>query len=88
MRGERLVLSGGLLALAGLSWVYLVYLADVTSSSDPVRAMSMLQPWGPVDLIILLVMWVVMMVPSAAPAIPMFAAANRRRVPLASVVSV
>ena len=80
-----MVVTAGLVSVAGLGWVYLVYLARGMSSMDMSAdlAMPQMQTWGVVDLALLFVMWAVMMVammvPSASPLILVVAAANRKR---------
>jgi len=85
LRRDRVVVTAGLVSVAGLGWVYLVYLARGMSSMDMSAdlAMPQMQTWGVVDLALLFVMWAVMMVammvPSASPLILVVAAANRKR---------
>ncbi len=61
----------------------MVYMAWDMKQMDMEMAMPRMQSWGPLDLVLLFVMWAVMMVammvPSAAPLILLFAAVNRRR---------
>ncbi len=81
MRRDRVLVTVGLVAVAGLGWVYTLYLAR--GMSGMAMAMPQMQGWGVVDLTLLFVMWAVMMVammvPSASPVILMMAAANRKR---------
>jgi predicted metal-binding membrane protein len=72
VRHDRLIVIGGLVAIALLAWAYTIYLAqgmeqiDLAALAQP-RAMS----WGALEFVSLFFMWVVMMVammvPSAAP---------------------
>ena len=85
LRRDRAVVTAGLVGVAALGWVYLLYLARGMSGMDMSVDMAMprMQTWGVVDLALLFVMWAVMMVammvPSASPLILMMAAANRKR---------
>jgi len=85
LRRDRVVISAGLVGVAALGWVYLLYLARNMAGMDMGSDMAMpqMQTWGPIDVALLFVMWVVMMVammvPSASPLILMVAAANRKR---------
>ena len=85
LRRDRAVVIAGLVCVASLGWVYLLYLArgmaGMNMSAD--MALPRMQAWGAVDLALLFVMWAVMMVammvPSASPLILMVAAVNRKR---------
>ena len=85
LRRDRAVVTVGLVGVAALGWVYLLYLARGMAGMDISADMAMprLQTWGVVDLALLFVMWVVMMVammvPSVSPFILMVAAVNRTR---------
>jgi len=89
LRGERLVIGGGLLALTLLSWLYLALLADAMDAMSGTghRAAAMwLMPmgrWGPIEFALCLAMWIVMMVammlPSAAPMLFAFHSVARSR---------
>ena len=85
LRRDRAVVTAGLVGVAALGWVYLLYLARGMAGMDMRADMAMpqMQTWGVVDLALLFVMWAVMMVammvPSASPLILMMAAANRKR---------
>lgn len=80
-RRDRVVVLGGLAAVAALSWAYVSYLAADMQSVG--MAMPRMQAWGVADFALTFVMWAVMMVammtPSATPMILMFAGVNRRR---------
>lgn len=71
---------GGVLALAGASWLYLVYMAwAMLNMGHPAAALLMpaMTHWGAADLALVFLMWAIMMtammLPSAAPMIRMFA---------------
>jgi len=81
LRRDRSVVLAGLGAIILLSWAYLGYLAwdmaNMMRISDVNMGMKMampaIQPWGPVDYLLMFIMWSVMMfammTPSAAPMI-------------------
>lgn len=73
----------GLAVLSSLAWAYTAYLAWDMGRMDMEMAMPQMQGWGPVEYLLMFVMWAVMMVammvPSAAPMVLMFANVNRRR---------
>lgn len=85
LKRDRVLVLSGLAGVTALAWLYLVYL----SRGMPDAAMSMessmprMQAWAGRDLILTFAMWAVMMVammvPSAAPAILLFAAISRQR---------
>ena len=91
LKRDKYVIAAALLALTLLAWAYLVYLARGMTGMDvaAVEGMSgmagpgMAASMGPVDLLLLFLMWAVMMVgmmaPSATPMILAFANINRRR---------
>ena len=85
LRRDRVVVTAGLVGVAALGWLYLLYLARGMAGMDMSADMAMpqMQTWGVVDLALLFVMWAVMMVammvPSASTLILMVAAANRKR---------
>jgi predicted metal-binding membrane protein len=89
VRGERLVIGVGLLALTLLSWLYLVLLADAMEAmhGDGTRAAFMwlmpMGPWGAAEFALCFAMWLVMMiammVPSAAPMLFAFHSLSRSR---------
>ncbi len=85
VRRDRLIVIAGLVAIAGLAWGYMCYLAGNMVAMDMTAEMAMPQmiAWGPADLILMFVMWsvmmVAMMVPSATPLIVLFAKMNRQR---------
>jgi predicted metal-binding membrane protein len=89
VRGERLVIGACLLGLTLLSCLYLVLLADAMDAMNGdgrASAYMWLMPmgrWGPAELVLCCVMWIVMMVammvPSAAPVLFAFHALSRSR---------
>ena len=82
-RRDRYVVLAGLAAIAGLSWLYLVYLVARVDMGGIDAAMPMLEPWTITDAVLMFVMWAVMMmammIPSAAPMILLHAAILRKR---------
>jgi predicted metal-binding membrane protein len=85
LRRDRLVISAGLLGLAVLAWLYLWFDAARMHAMDGGMAMApmaMPSPWAPMALGQTFVMWAVMMVammlPSAVPAIVLYAGLVRR----------
>jgi predicted metal-binding membrane protein len=88
-RGERIVITAGLLALTLLSWLYLALLADAMDAMGGAghsTAAMWLMPmgrWGLIEVALCLAMWIVMMVammlPSAAPMLFAFHAVSRSR---------
>ena len=85
LRRDRAIVITGLAVVAALGWAYIVHLASAMGSMQAGLDVAMPQTaaWGPADLWLLFVMWVVMMVammvPSAAPLILMVAVVNRQR---------
>ena len=84
LRRDRVIVVAGILVIAAVAWVYLVYPAG-GGMGDAGMGMAMgdSRSWGAADFGLMLVMWAVMMVammtPSAAPMVVMFAAVNRKR---------
>jgi predicted metal-binding membrane protein len=87
---QRAIVWGGLVAVAGLAWLYLLLLARGMSGPGAGGRMVDLPGMGPAltawtttDVLFTLSMWaammVAMMLPAAAPMIMLFAAVNRRR---------
>jgi predicted metal-binding membrane protein len=80
LRRDRLILTAGLLALAGLAWTYLAHSAALMPAHP---GMAMAAPWSFGEAAGLALMWVVMMVammlPSVTPVILLFANLTRRR---------
>jgi predicted metal-binding membrane protein len=87
LRRDRAIVAAGLGGITVLAWLGILRMANTMSEMDMHAAMGMAMPqarsWGPVDVVLLFIMWAVMMVammlPSAAPMILIFAAVNRRR---------
>ena len=80
LKRDRAIVAAGLVGVAGLAWAYMVYLAwDMRGMDMAGMAMSQRGSWDSVDLGSMYLMWAVMMVPTAAPMILVFAAVNRRR---------
>jgi len=85
LKRDRLLVLGGLIGIAALAWVYIMYLAWDMGQMHMAMEMAMprMQTWSVIDLLLLFVMWAVMMVammvPTAATMILMFATLNRRR---------
>jgi predicted metal-binding membrane protein len=65
LKRDRTVVVTGLVGISVLAWAYIIYLAWNMEHMDMEVAMPQMQAWG--------------MVPSAAPLILIFAAANRKR---------
>ncbi len=85
LRRDRFIVILGLIAVAALAWAYMFYLAWNMKGMEmgAEMAMSQMRTWGPLDLVLLFVMWsvmmVAMMVPSASPLMLLFARINRQR---------
>ncbi len=80
LRRDRAVVTAGVLAVAGLAWAYIVYLASSNNAMD--MTMPRLSSWTATDFGLMFLMWSVMMIammaPTAAPMILVFATVNRR----------
>ena len=92
LRRDKALVIAGLAAITLLAWAYLFYLAyfgpgmarmDSISELGSMSMPGMSVGFGPVEIILMFLMWAVMMVammvPSAAPMILAFANINRRR---------
>jgi predicted metal-binding membrane protein len=83
LRRDRAVVAVGLLSLAGLAWAYLGSMASPAGAAGMSMPMAAAHGWSPRELAWLVTMWAVMMIammiPSAAPAILLFAGISRRR---------
>ena len=89
LRRDRYIVLGGLAAITLLAWAYLLYLTPDMSGMDSLGELGSMSMagvsvgFGPVDVVLMFLMWAVMMVgmmvPSAAPMILAFASINRRR---------
>ena len=82
LRRDRLFVGVGLIALAGLAWAYIARLAALMQSHSGM-VMPQVRAWDVGETAGLAIMWIVMMVammiPSATPAILLFAGISRRR---------
>ena len=81
-RLDRLGVLSALVGGTTLAWIYLFRLADgMTGASIPMAAIQ-IRPWGAADFILIFLMWTIMMVgmmvPSAAPAVMIYAAIARK----------
>jgi predicted metal-binding membrane protein len=83
--GDRAVAIAALLALCGLAWAYLLYLAWGMANMDVGAGMAIMPrmtSWQPADLALVFAMWAIMMIammlPSATPMLLLFAALSRR----------
>jgi predicted metal-binding membrane protein len=83
LRRDRAVVALGLLGLVGLAWAYLGNMAGPPGPAAMSMPMAPGRAWSPLELGWLAAMWAVMMIammiPSAAPAILLFASVSRRR---------
>ena len=84
LQRDRWIVLMGLVAISALAWAYLIYLAvEMEGAMSMEMAMPRAQTWTPVEMLLLVVMWAVMMVammvPTAMPVILTFASVNRRR---------
>lgn len=89
MRHDRALALMAIIAIAALSWTYLVRMAAMMNAAAGERAMhaAMGMPemaaWGPAELLMLFLMWAVMMtammLPSAAPLVLLVIGTYRRR---------
>lgn len=91
LRKDKNLVIAGLIAIAGLAWAYMFYLAwnmgdmgmSAMEGGGAEMAMPQMQSWSLVDFLLMFVMWsvmmVAMMVPSASPMVLLFATVNRKR---------
>jgi predicted metal-binding membrane protein len=84
LRRDRVLVLASLAVIAALAWVYIAHLASGMSGMSTAMVMPRAQPWSWPEIFSLAVMWAVMMIammlPSATPAILLFAnMAGRRR---------
>ncbi len=85
LKRDRVLVLSGLAGVTALAWLYLVYLSrgmpDAAMNME--SAMPRMLAWAGRDLVLTFAMWAVMMVammvPSAAPAILLFAVISRQR---------
>jgi len=86
LKRDRAFVIAGLAGVAAISWAYMIYL-DKTMGESMEMGMEMglagMQGWGPVDFLLMFMMWAVMMVammtPSATPMILTYSRIYRRR---------
>jgi predicted metal-binding membrane protein len=72
MRSETSRVHLGLVAVAGVSWLYLVYMAwGMTNMDVPAAQLFMpaMMHWGAMDLVLVFVMWAIMMAAMMLPSI-------------------
>ncbi len=78
---DRAILTGGLIALAVLAWLYALGLAD--GAWPRLMAMPQRHGWTSLDLALTVLMWAVMMIammtPSVTPTVLLIATIERRR---------
>ena len=83
LKRDRWIVVSALGLVAGLSWVYTIYLARQMGGMDMSMVMPQVRGWGALEVLMMFVMWVVMMIammtPTATPMILLFAAINRKR---------
>jgi len=94
LRHDRAVITTALIAITGLAWAYVLWLAndmamggmDMTGFRMIPSGMGLMMPasapWQPIEFIFMFVMWVVMMIgmmtPSAAPMVLLYARVGRQ----------
>ena len=94
LRRDRLVVTAALLALAGLAWAYIVWLAadmsmggmDMTGYRMVPAGMGLMapasEPWSRIEFVYVFLMWAVMMVgmmtPSVTPMVLIYARVGRQ----------
>jgi predicted metal-binding membrane protein len=83
LRRDRAVVAAGLLGLTALAWVYVAGMAAAPGQHTMAMPMGSSGAWSAGELCWLVAMWAIMMVammiPSAAPAILLYANVSRRR---------
>jgi predicted metal-binding membrane protein len=83
LKRDKVVLAGSLILIAALAWIYIAFVANADMAGMPTDMVMPFRPWTELDFALMFVMWSVMMVgmmlPSAAPAILLFAAFTRRQ---------
>jgi len=79
---ERVIVLTAIIGVVAIAWIYLLNMA---AGMQRVAAMEVvgIKPWGPIDFVLIFLMWTVMMIgmmiPGATPAILNFAALSRER---------
>lgn len=80
-RRDRIVVLSGVVLLLALSWAYTLWIAGEVYGHGALSPHA--GPWGPTELLFVLVMWLVMMtammVPSVSPTIVMFSEFSRKQ---------
>jgi predicted metal-binding membrane protein len=84
LKRDRAFVIAGLAGIATIAWAYMIYLYQAMGTTMGMEmGMARMQGWGPVDFLLMFIMWAVMMVammtPSATPMILTFSRINRRR---------
>lgn len=89
LRHDRAIVAGALAGITLLAWVYMIHEARGMEASGVCECAGMamsgpdVEPWSPMAVLPLSLMWlemmVAMMIPSAAPMILTFARVNRQR---------
>jgi predicted metal-binding membrane protein len=91
LRRDRLVVAGALGIIVVLAWAYVLWLAnDMNMGGMDMTGFRMIpagigimlpasEPWRTIEFAYVFLMWAVMMVPSAAPMILMYARVGRQR---------
>jgi predicted metal-binding membrane protein len=82
-RSDILAISLALFSVVGLAWLYLVTLTwNMSGEGSSMASMSQIEPWTPLDFLLMFVMWAVMMigmmVPTASRAVLIYAAVARQ----------
>ncbi len=85
LQRDRLITAVILAGITGLAWLYLVMKAmsmtDQPMALDGIERLTRIQPWTPVDFLLMFLMWSIMMVgmmlPSATPMILLYARVSR-----------
>lgn len=83
---DRAIVLSGLAAAAMLAWAYLLYMSwgmEHMTAGAAMAIMPRMTDWGPVDLLLVLAMWAIMMaammLPSIIPMVLTFALLSRQR---------
>ena len=83
LRRDRVIVAVGLAAVVALAWAYLATGAGMDMSMADMSMDDMPMTWSPSYAVLLFVMWwvmmIAMMVPSAAPAVLLFATIRRKQ---------
>lgn len=82
-RKDQWTIAAAVFAITTLAWLYLIFLASRMgdAQSGSMGTMSQLQPWSPLEFLMMFIMWAVMMVgmmvPTASRAVLIYAAVAR-----------